>query len=104
MKAQVEHDYLGEDKGSFNAALQRQAERMREQVETLQKYALPLPMIAHDPCVTSLRLTLQTRRVHGSLSSQLKEAQKAQSKAERSLAFQILENDRQHTQMERLKR
>jgi hypothetical protein len=38
------------------------------------------------------------------MSSQLKEAKKAQSKAERSLAFQILENDRQHTQMERLKR
>lgn len=68
MKAQAEQ----EDKGSFNSALQRQADRMREQVESLQ--------------------------------SQLKEAKKAQSKAERSLAFQILENDRQHTQMERLKR
>jgi hypothetical protein len=35
MKAQAEQ----EDKGSFNSALQRQADRMREQVESLQRYA-----------------------------------------------------------------
>jgi hypothetical protein len=34
MKAQAEQ----EDKGSFNSALQRQADRMREQVESLQRY------------------------------------------------------------------
>ncbi len=44
MKAQAEQ----EDKGSFNSALQRQADRMREQVESLQRYATR----NHDPSRT----------------------------------------------------